>query len=186
MLGSDGSVNVFIAGIANCRVRSGQLNGKHSYKVIFIILESKLHQGLIQPRLVVVSVMGFVWVIENWVIFPFTPMPLGVTEHEGFVHEVCVLAVPEGLTNITLVERWCVNACRLFCLLPFHVQNHVLSALGLTFLLSSYLKCLICLCHRILAWLISATQTRPLFWNTLVPHSCFPSSLCRVQRMQML
>lgn len=82
----------------------------------------------------VVSVMGFVWVIcfDGISLSHVASMCLWVTEHEGFVHEVCFPAVPEGLTNVTLVERWCVNACRLFCLLPFHVQSHVLSALGLT------------------------------------------------------
>lgn len=45
MLDSDGSVHFFITCIANRRVRPGQLNGKYSYKVTYIVGGSELHQG---------------------------------------------------------------------------------------------------------------------------------------------
>lgn len=44
------------------------------------------------------------------------------------------------------------------------------------FLLSSYLECLICLCRRIVAWLISATQTSPNFGTPLSPTAASPAA----------
>lgn len=86
-------------------------------------------------------------------------------------------ASPEGLTNITLVERWSVNAWRLFCLLPFHVQSHVVSSLGLTCFYSHHTSN--ALFAVVIQWLPGWSQPHrpdPSFRTPLSPTAASPAA----------
>lgn len=97
-------------------------------------------------------------------------MCLWVTEHGGFVHE--------GSSTAWGSDKHCSGGktmCKcLEVILPLTLPGTkpcCICSRSDMFLLSSYLECLICLCHRILAWLISATQI------PVLGHPCPPQLL---------